>query len=137
MTKKKATIILLAIVLLVPFPTQVVPEWTLVVVDQDNAPYQDLLVRQYCYSYTLDVDACTVNYDLRTNKSGVVTFPRRVIILPLILRIVFSARSLLRLIPHGSLGTTVYWSATGPQGFKTLDYSDDLDSPTRFILPSK
>jgi hypothetical protein len=138
MNKKwKIAFAILGMVLFIPFPTSVIPEWTIILVDENNHPYQNSQVRQFCYNYSLGVDACKEDSDKLTDDNGNVKFPDRVIEMSLIARIIYSTANFIGQVAHGSYGTRIYFDANGPQGNQILQYEDNLTNPTRFVLKSK
>ncbi|MGD9628008.1 MAG: hypothetical protein AB7V18_02055 [Pyrinomonadaceae bacterium] len=121
----------------VPFNTTLVPEWTVVVIDESGTPYANLEIVQSCESYTFSVDLCGAEAQDRvkaTNRDGAVTFPERTIRLSLWSRVFRFVTNLALLLAHGSFGTEAYLSTSGPQGFVRLDYVSG-NPPDVFLVP--
>ncbi len=141
MTKKQNAILVLIVGLIlsfIPFPTKVVPEWKLKVVDENGRPYKNQIVRQFCENYTLGVDPCSNNDSLsRTDENGYVLFPERKIWMSFSMRIINSIFNYLMLIAHGGVGTDIFLDSSGPNGYKTLKYYSWKPLPKEFVLPSK
>jgi hypothetical protein len=133
------SIILVIVVSIIPFNTTLVPEWKLRVIDENGAPYKQLGLRQFCYSYTLGISPCHDSKDFmrETDENGYALFPERKINASLLSRAVRTVFHFVMQIAHGSFGESVYVDATGPQGYKTLKYFRDEPLPTEFVLPSK
>jgi hypothetical protein len=105
----KILLVLVALALLIPFPTTSVPEWKVKVVDEIGNPLANVEVRQTWSHGQGDVEDNRIS-----NEQGYVVFPARKLILPLILRIPLRAlEHLENLTLHGaSIGGRAYiWSA--------------------------
>lgn len=139
--KKKVIAVILFCVLIsfIPFPTILVPEWKVQVVDENGNPYKNKLVRQFCDNYTLGVHPCEEAGDFMklTDENGYVVFPERKVWLSLTSRLIRSFLNLLMLLAHGSYGVSIYLDSSGPQGYKTLKYKSGENLPEKFVLPSK
>lgn len=134
-----ASVIIVAAVAVgsVPFNTTLVPEWTVVVRDENGKPYVNLEIVQSCESYTFSVDPCGAEVQDRviaTNRDGVVTFPERVVRLSFLSRVYRFVTNLALLLAHGSFGTKIYISTSGPQGLVRLDYVSG-NPPDAFLVP--
>ena len=103
-SKRKWVIALLvmAIVLLYPFKTTVVPETRVLVVTDDMHPVKDALVRQSWKNYSLEHQGH--EQDLLTDAHGRITFPTRTIRAPLIWRILGPVASIAGQGVHASFG---------------------------------
>ncbi len=107
---RRLAIIVVPLVILIglflPLPTTVVPEWTIRVVDQNGNPVAGSKVRQIWQHYTFEE---TGHEEVRvTDQNGIVTFPRRVIARPILIRITYTAWAFVTLIAHGSMGPDAY-----------------------------
>lgn len=136
--KKKIiiTVIILFIISLIPFPTTMVPEWKLKVVDENDKPYQNLLVRQHCRNYTLNRDCSGDEPNPYTNQDGEVVFPKRTVSMSLLIRGMTTMGSLFQKFfsYHGELGSRVTVDASGPLGYQRLEYKPGEPLPDKFIL---
>lgn len=104
---KSAKVILLvaiAVVLFMPFPTEMIPEWKMQVVDEQNQPLADVRAEQSWRNYAFwggdgYVTKCT-------DSNGYIVFPRRFFWAGTVSRIVFPllAKAVTPL-SHGSTGT--------------------------------
>jgi hypothetical protein len=130
-------VILALVISLVPFSTTLVPEWQMRVVNESGMPYAGKGVRQFCYSYTLGVSPCHDSNDFmrETDASGYVVFPERKITASLLSRILRTIYNFVMLIADGSFGESVYVDATGPNGYKRLEYLHGRPPPEIFVLP--
>ncbi len=64
----------LALVLIIPFPTEVVPEWRIRIVDEAGKPFAEKFVRQGWAHYSLEF-CCGDTEDRWTDGNGYVVFP--------------------------------------------------------------
>jgi hypothetical protein len=97
-----AFILVLAVVLLYPFKSTVVPEQNVLVVTEDWRPIQGIEVRQIWQNYSLEADGHEEG--VRTDESGRVTLPHRTIRASVLRRIVHPAWNILRQGVHASFG---------------------------------
>jgi len=92
----------MAIVLLYPFKTTVVPETRVLVITDDMHPIKDVLVRQSWQNYSLEGEGH--EQDLPTDVHGRVVFPTRTIRAPLIIRMLGPLVSFAGQGVHASFG---------------------------------
>src|SRR5216683_464277 len=111
MTKRKGRTLLvaisligLAVVMLYPWETMVVPEWKVRIVDENGLPLVNTGVREVWQHYS--IESRGHRQDLITDKAGYVTFSERTIRAPLALRITRTIVN--RLNPHGSTGPDAF-----------------------------
>jgi hypothetical protein len=96
-------------VLLIPFPTTVVPEWRLRLVDEQGKPRAGVQVTQVWKHYSLEWGGCCDNEEERwTDGNGFVVFPRRTIWAGLLRRIVFPIWARVLTLAHGGSGIHAY-----------------------------
>ncbi len=97
-------IVLLA--LIIPFPTVLVNEWTLRVVDENSSPLPNVKVENnwtnYDHPFSGGLEA------RRSDEDGYITFPARYVWGNLSSRIVFSLLASLSTLAHGSTGHSIY-----------------------------
>jgi hypothetical protein len=104
-SKRKCVIVILAslaILLLYPFKTTVVPEKRVLVATNDMHPVRDALVRQIWQNYSLEREGH--EEDLPTDAQGRVTFPARTIRAPLVWRLLGPLASIAGQGVHASFG---------------------------------
>ena len=103
MSRRAFIKVMIAAVLLVPFPTVVVPPWKVRVVDTAGRPCPDREVRNSWMHETLNpvFDSGEMR---NTDAAGYVEFPRRWIWSPLIWRIVAPVLSAVLTFMHGGGG---------------------------------
>lgn len=94
--------LLLGTVVLYPFESTVVGQKTVLVVTEDWKPVEGARVRQIWQHYSLESEGHEV--DLRTNKHGRVTFPRRTIRASIFMRTILPVGNVLRQGVHASFG---------------------------------
>ncbi|HEY5884686.1 MAG TPA: hypothetical protein VIT88_08370 [Pyrinomonadaceae bacterium] len=103
---------LMALALLYPFQTTVVPAWTIRVVCENGVPVAREFVRQGWAHYTLESDSHTE--DGWTDEAGYVTFPERTIRAGLLKRGVYAVWAKAMTLAHGSYGPSaeiIAWDA--------------------------
>ena len=105
-----AFIACLAVLLLFPLETTVVPEWKVRVVDEGGAPLRNSGIREVWQHYS--IESKDHEQDLLTDSDGHVTFPKRTIRAPLLARIGKAAVNGLN--PHGSSGPAAYIITLAP-----------------------
>ena len=105
--KRPALIIILlvaAAVGLYPWQSMVVPEWKVRIVDQKGVPLANTGVREVWQDYSSETRSH--QQDLVTDNDGYVSFPKRTIRSPFVLRIIKSAINSLN--PHHSSGPDAF-----------------------------
>ena len=93
---------MLAVVILYPFKSTVVPAQRVLVTTKDMHPISNALVRQIWQDYSLE--RCGHEEDLPTDVHGRVTFPTRTIRAPLIWRLLGPLASIAGQGVHASFG---------------------------------
>src|SRR5882672_1607716 len=107
---------------LLPYKTTVVPAWRLRVVDENGHPYAGKQVRQTWKHYSLELDAGDNLEDRWTDENGYVAFPERTIRASFLGRVILTTFNTGMTLAHGSIGIHADVAATGPQGYKRLEY---------------
>ena len=131
--RKYIVLILCAVILLAPFPTTVVPEWKLRVIDQNGKPFVGERVQEYWQHYSLESQG---HQEQRlTDENGNVVFAKRRIWSPLLWRIVSTSLAAVLVIAHGSMGVdawlmVVNYSSSG--GARTYKPGEPL--PNEIVL---
>jgi hypothetical protein len=100
--RRYTALLLLAVTLLVPYPTPVVPEWRIRVVDRDGAPVAGEPVRETWQHYSLEIGGH--EEERPTDANGYVVFPARTIWRPLLARVLFTSCAAVATLAHGSTG---------------------------------
>jgi hypothetical protein len=106
--------ICVAIALLYPFKTTVVPRWRIRVVDKEGKPCVGQFVRQSWKHDSLELSAGDNIENSWTDDEGYVDFPERTIRAGLLQRILFPAWAALMTLAHGSTGISadvMVWGA--------------------------
>ena len=125
--------LILALILLVPFPTTVVPEWRLRVIDQNGQPFVGEEVREYWQHYSLESDGH--REERRTDENGYVVFPERRIWSPLLWRIVSTSLAAVLTLAHGSMGVSAWVMVVGySTNGGTRDYKPGVPLPGEIVL---
>lgn len=89
----------------VPFPTELVPEWKVRVVDEQNRPLRKVNVEQSWTNYTFGESGFDNKY---TDENGFVVFPPRLLRTGAFSRVVYPPLAALTLLAHGSTGTDAH-----------------------------
>ena len=126
-------ILFLILILLLPFPTTVVPEWRLRVIDYNDQPFVGEEVMEIWQHYSLESDGHSEVR--RTDESGYVVFPRRKIWSPLLLRIVSTSLAAVLTLAHGSMGVNAWVMVIGySTNGGTRDYKPGKPLPSEIVL---
>jgi hypothetical protein len=135
LSRRQALFLGLVILFLIPYPTTVAPEWRARVVDGAGRPYAGMEVTQGWKHYSLELDG-GVNYETRrTDGDGYVTFPKRTFWAGLLSRGFRRALTAAMAIAHGGGGIHADIAATGPQGYRSVEYRPGEPPPTELVLP--
>ena len=126
----------IAVILLYPFETTVVPEWKTRIVDEAGTPMRMTGVREVWRHYT--IESAGHEEDSITDNDGYVTFPKRTVRGSLLVRIgkrllnVFNAHATVG--PHAYL--VVLKGPSLPDSFVTINdiYTAGQPVPTQVIL---
>ncbi len=131
--RKYIALLLCGVILLVPFPTTVVPEWKITVLDQTGKPFANWEVREYWQHYSLESDG---HQDNRlTDENGYVVFPERTIWSPLLWRIASTSLAALSVIAHGSMGIDAWVMVYGySTGGGTRTYKPGEPLPNEIVI---
>ena len=100
--RRHTALLLLAVVMLMPYQTTVVPEWRIRVVDRDGAPVVGEPVREIWQHYSLEGDGH--EEERLTDENGYVVFPERTIWASPLRRIVFTSLAAVLSLAHGGMG---------------------------------
>jgi hypothetical protein len=100
---------LLAVLLLYPFETTVVPEWKVRVVDESGKPMISIGVKEGWEHSSIEMNRH--EQDLTTDNDGWVTFPRRTIRANLLWRL---GGAFVTVLPHAQSGPHFFLDVQGP-----------------------
>jgi hypothetical protein len=125
----------IALILLIPFPTTAVPEWKVRVIGPDGSPVSGVWVRQAWKHYSLELDAGE-NFDERwSDGNGHVVFPRKTITKGLLHRAALIFVTGLMTLAHGSTGARAsVWAVTDKCASNFLDYRSPRPLPDTATL---
>ncbi len=101
-SQRRILILAFILVLLIPFPTTIVPELKIRAVDENGNHLTSATFRQNWDHDSYDVHGVEFR---KSDENGYVIFPKRTFTAPLIYRIVRSALAYLLLLAHGGVGT--------------------------------
>jgi hypothetical protein len=107
-------IVFLLVASLIPFPTTVVPEWKIRLVDRTGKPVAGAKVRQSWLHYSLESRGHAE--DRLTDENGYVVFPERKIWANAVYRVVSTLMAALSLLFHGSMGIDAWVLVISPYG---------------------
>lgn len=103
--KRWLVIVMVIVLLLIPFPTEMVPEWKLRVVDREGNALAGVQIEEAWTNYSYFGQHA---YELRrSDKSGEVIFPRRMLWAGAIQRVSGIVISNVMIIAHGSKGLSI------------------------------
>ena len=123
--------VLLAVLLLYPFETTVVPEWKVRVVDESGNSMIGMAVKEGWEHSS--IESHRHEQDLTTDNEGRVTFPRRTIRANLLWRIV--GRAVVAVIPHAQSGPHFFLDVQGPYSSLTgTDYLPNDPLPNIIVV---
>ena len=105
-----------ALLLLYPFKTTVVPDWKVRIVDEAGNPMRSFRVREVWQHYT--IETYSHEEDLITDGDGYVTFPKRTVRGSLLVRIGWPMVNVLNV--HASFGPSAYVSILDYQSIPQL-----------------
>ena len=134
MSRRYFIIAICIVAMLIPFPTTVVPEWKIRVVDKSGKPIAGEHIREMWQHYSLESDGH--EEELVTDGNGYVVFSQRRIWFPLLGRIVFTGLAALLTLAHGSMGVSAWvmvpnYSTNGG----TRNYEPGKPLPQEIVLP--
>ena len=129
-------VLAVAALLLVPFPTQLSPDFTIRFVDDAGNPIRGMEVQRSCMHYTYDSigSVCPEDWDnpKRTDNDGNIDFAATYVWYGGASRVVRTVFSHILLIAHGSVGKRVTLFPDEPEGFKRNGWINiDPDNPQR------
>jgi hypothetical protein len=133
--RRYTVLLVCALILLIPFPTTVVPEWKVRVINPEGSPVAGVWVRQAWKHYSLELDAGE-NFDEQwSDGNGYVVFPRKMITKGLLHRAVLIALTGVMTLAHGSTGASAsVWAVTEKCSSKFLDYKQSKPLPDVVVL---
>jgi hypothetical protein len=120
-----------------PFESSVVPSWKIRVVDESGKPYARMKVSQAWKHYSLELEDGENMESLWTDDAGYVEFPERTLKLSLLSRTLLTSLTYALTLLHSSTGISADVAATGPQGYKSVEYVPGKPPPKQLVLHSK
>ena len=122
----RSLIVIAVLVLFIPFPTFIVPDWKVQVIDENGNVCQNREVTETWAHYSIYIGSGNFQSERRrTNSNGYVEFPERKVWAPLIWRGVGSVIAHVLIIAHGSAGPDASIYATGLKDKAWIDYETD------------
>lgn len=133
----RVLLLICGISLFIPFPTTVVPEWKVRVVNESGKPIKALRVKQYWQNYSVEFSGN--EQESVTNDDGYVTFPRRVVWAGLLHRTLGPVLNILGQGVHFSFGPSAQLVPLPNWGSTVVGatYSPDEPLPTEIMMRSK
>lgn len=131
-----ALLILVAVLLLYPFETTVVPEWKVRIVDEAGTPVKAIRVKQFWQNYSVELSGN--QQELMTDDSGFVSFPRRTVRANLLHRIFVSAINIVTQGFHASFGVSAHLVPVSYDKYLAgAIYSPSKPLPGEIVLKSR
>ena len=135
----KPALIVIASLLLIPFPTQLSPDFTVRFVDDLGNPIRGMEVQRTCTHYTYDSlgSVCPEDWDnpKKTDDNGTVSFTANYVWYGAASRAIRTIFSHAMLIAHGSVGKSITLFPWPPEGIKSSAPVDvDPDNPQKEIV---
>ncbi len=127
-----AIIVTILILVLLPYPSTVVPQWKIIVTDLSGQLIPNAHVRQTWQHYGLEQE--DHEEDRRTEHDGSVTFPSRVVYASLISRLVKPMMKVAKNWIHASVEPHAYVMAWHAQSEGDLDYDPAQHQVGKLIL---
>jgi hypothetical protein len=132
-------LIVIAGLLLIPFPTQLSPDFTVRFVDDAGNPIRGMKVQRTCTHYTYDSSGWVCPEDWndpkRTDENGNVSFTANYVWYGAASRVVRTVFSYALLIAHGSVGRDITLFPGTPEGFAGSSVIDiDPDNPQKEVV---
>ena len=138
---KRGLLILLAcvaVILLYPTRTVIVPAWRIRVVDESGRPLPNEFVRQTWKHYSLELDAGDHSDDQWTDADGYVAFPERTTRANLLQRMLVPLRQTAALGPHASYGASSHIIVWGGRLVpETATYKPGEALPEEIVFPRR
>ena len=138
---KRGLVILIAcvaVVLLYPTETVVVPAWRVRVVDEAGSPLPHEFVRQTWKHYSLEPGAGEHGDDGRTDADGYASFPERTVRASLLRRMFVPLRNTVALGPHASYGASANIMVWGGRLVpETATYQPGKPLPVEIVFPRR
>jgi len=110
---KKIVFVAVLVLMLIPFPSLVAPDWTVTVVDENHKPLKGVLVRESYKNYSFESEGHEV--DAHSDQLGHASFALKKLHPPLLMRMFGMARSATGGV-HASFGPYDYVLAFADDG---------------------
>jgi hypothetical protein len=125
-------IVAIALILLFPYKTTIVPEWKIRAVDKQGKPIPHAGFRQSWYNYSYDINGWDF---MEGDDNGYVVLPERAFYAPLIYRIPRSAIAYLMMFAHGSVGNDASLNALSDKcSSEHLNYKQIKSLPNEIVI---
>jgi hypothetical protein len=126
MSDRTINIIAALVILFIPFPSLIVPNWRFRVVDVNGNICANRRVTESWAHYSIYIDDGNSQTENRqTNGEGYVEFPARKVWAPLIWRVIGSVIAHVLIFAHGSAGPNASIWATGLKDKAWIDYESE------------
>ena len=136
------TAIVMAVLLFVPYPTQLSPDFTIRFVDDAGNPISGMEVQRTCTHYTYDSMGwvCPEDWDSpkKTDENGNVSFTANYVWYGAASRAVRTVFSHVMLIAHGSIGRSITLFPRPPAGIQSSMWINiDPDNPQQEVIMNR
>ena len=121
--------------MIIPFPTTIVPNWRLRVIDVEGRFCSNKEVSEDWAHYSIYIGLGNHQSEYRsTNEDGFVEFPERTVWAPLIWRIVGSMIANVLTLAHGSAGAHASVYTSGLKDVAWISYKPDKPLPDKMVV---
>jgi hypothetical protein len=132
MSRRRLIIVLVALILLIPYKTTIVPEWKIRAVDKQGKPIPHARFRQGWDNDSYGIHGMEVR---EGDDNGYVVLPERSFYAPLIYRIPGSALAYLMLLAHGGVGNDASLNAGNDKcSSELLNYKQIKSLPNEIVI---
>lgn len=101
--KRRHILLIIFVLSFTPFPTELIPEWKMQIVDERNQPLPSVMTEQSWRNYTFF--AVEGHDEKCTDSNGIVIYPKRFLWAGAFSRIVSPVLANVMTLAHGSTGT--------------------------------
>ena len=135
MSRRSIIIIAIIIIMIVPFPTTIVPSWRLQVVEDSGKFCPNKEVTETWAHYSIYIGSGGFSSQtLLTDNEGYVDFPGRTVWAPLVWRIVGAVIANALSLAHGSVGPHASVYTTGLKDVAWISFKPNEPLPEKMIV---
>ena len=125
-------LVLVALTVVYPFETTVVPEWKIRVVDETGSPFVGARVVQQWDHYSLGIGGGEEKW---ADEAGYVVFPKRIARSSFLHRMLRTSWAAVTTLAHGSTGIrATVWATTPRVSSDSVEYEEGKPLPQVIVL---